>query len=153
MEFNISHSQEVVLLAFARSLAVGVDVEWLGRTADHAEVDARFFSEQEQRQLNALPVEDRPRAFLQCWTRKEAYLKARGFGLSRDPRTFSVLITGDVGAVLLEDHDDPTALNSWSIHPIHLEWPSDYCAAVASSAPCGAWRYRCVQWIGFGSWK
>lgn len=144
LQFNVSHSQELVLLAFSRSAPVGIDVEWLGGTADHSDVAGRFFSGREQSQLQALPPADRPRAFMECWTRKEAYLKARGFGLSRDTRTFSVSITGSAGEVLLEDNDDPSALDSWSIQPIHLGQPADYCAALAAQSPLETVKCLCL---------
>jgi 4'-phosphopantetheinyl transferase len=143
LEFNVSHSHDLILFAFARNLPVGIDVEWLGRNVAHVEVAARFFSERELSQLNVIPSQQRPLAFLECWTRKEAYLKARGSGLSRDPRTFSVSLTGNLEAALLEDQGDPPAPHSWSIQPIHLGEPSGYCAALAIQSPPGVVKCHC----------
>ena len=79
----------------------------------------------EQAEMNALPSEERHAAFLRCWTRKEAYLKAHGSGLSRDTRTFSVCSTGG----LIADERDSNAPSQWSIEG--LDPDGDYCAALA----------------------
>lgn len=129
LEFNISHSHELALLAFSWRISVGVDIEWLGRKIAHVDVSKRFFSQLEQEQLNSLPAEDHHRVFLECWTRKEAYLKARGSGLSRDTRTFSVSIAIDTNSQLLQDQIDPAAVQSWRIHPLQPQ--TEYCGALA----------------------
>ena len=132
LEFNVSHSHELALFAFCMSKPVGIDVEWLGRKVAHAEIAKRFFSDLEQAQLNKVPQENRCQAFLECWTRKEAYLKARGFGLSRDPRTFSVSLASETPAPLYEDRLAPSAARSWKIYPLQLH--PDYCGALAVEA-------------------
>lgn len=81
LRFNLSHSHGVVTLAVSASHAVGIDVEHVGRTARLAVAD-RFFAPAEIAALRALPVEQQPRRFLGYWTLKEAYIKARGAGLS-----------------------------------------------------------------------
>lgn len=132
LEFNVSHSHELALFAFSKNAPVGIDVEWLGRKVAYADIAERFFSDSEQAQLNDVPEADRHRAFLECWTRKEAYLKARGLGLSRDPRTFSVSLGSETHAQLREDQHDPSTAQSWQIHP--LQPHRDYCGAVAVKA-------------------
>lgn len=82
LEFNVSHSCNLALLAFAQARVVGVDVEHIGRDLDHEALAKRFFSPNEQLELNALPASERHLAFLRGWARKEAYLKAIGTGLT-----------------------------------------------------------------------
>src|SRR5580704_12029589 len=82
LQFNISHSGGVTLLAFARGREIGVDVEQLRSDFEVEAIARRFFSPSEQRQLAALPAEKSVDAFFRCWTRKEAYIKAIGDGLS-----------------------------------------------------------------------
>lgn len=80
--FNLSHSEEVALYAFARGREVGVDVEALRPMAEADAIAARFFSARERAVYDAAEAPERPAAFLRCWTRKEALAKALGEGLS-----------------------------------------------------------------------
>lgn len=95
LEFNLSHSQELALLAVTRDRPVGVDVECLrvisGGVQDLSDAP---FSDTERKALRALPPAERRTGFFRCWTRKEALIKATGEGLSRDLDSFDV----DVGA-------------------------------------------------------
>jgi 4'-phosphopantetheinyl transferase len=88
--FNVSHSGGIALYAFSRRREVGVDVEQVRQDLDVEPIARRFFSAFEQRQLFALPEEERNEAFFRCWTRKEAYIKAVGEGLSIPLREFDV---------------------------------------------------------------
>lgn len=81
IRFNISHSDQVVMLAVTRDLQVGIDVEDLDRRVP-LDAAASFFAADEMRQLEAMPALKRPRRFLDFWTLKESYIKARGEGLS-----------------------------------------------------------------------
>ncbi len=80
--FNLSHSQGLGLLAVAFGQEIGVDIERLDRTVDYAGIARRFFAPAEVNEFFALPSRDRPRAFCTGWTRKEAYIKARGKGMA-----------------------------------------------------------------------
>lgn len=82
LTFNLSHSGDRILLVFARSHAVGVDVERRRRVVDWQAVAGRFFEAQEQQDLADLPEPEQRQAFFRCWTRKEAFLKATGRGVS-----------------------------------------------------------------------
>ena len=91
VSFNVSHSGGVGLFAFAPSCEVGVDVELLDHArADDQRVAERFFSALEVRTLRACAPEARAHAFLRCWTRKEAFIKGRGEGLSLPLQDFDV---------------------------------------------------------------
>ncbi|MET7903983.1 4'-phosphopantetheinyl transferase superfamily protein [Streptomyces sp. NPDC005355] len=83
LHFNMSHAGDLVLFAFAGT-PVGADVENLQPASVVAQV-AQSLHPRERAELDALPEADRPAAFARCWTRKEAYLKGIGTGLSQDP--------------------------------------------------------------------
>jgi 4'-phosphopantetheinyl transferase len=90
LEFNLSHSGDVALLAVGADRPVGVDVEEVRAERASEEVARRFFSRGEVDDLLRLPAADRTEAFFRCWTRKEAYVKARGEGFSRRLDRFAV---------------------------------------------------------------
>jgi phosphopantetheinyl transferase len=81
LSFNLSHSGELMVCAFAPSGAIGVDIEVARRASDHAAVAARVFGAEEARRLERLDAQVREREFLRLWTRHEATLKCRGTGL------------------------------------------------------------------------
>ncbi len=118
VEFNVSHSGDVALLAFARGRPLGIDVEHLRDNFDHAAIARRFFSKQEQLQLEALAPSQRHHAFFRCWTRKEAYIKALGAGLSLPLDQFDVsLKPGDTNA-LLSTRPDAAEATRWSLQEV-----------------------------------
>ena len=118
VEFNVSHSGDVALLAFSRGRALGVDVEQLRENVDHAAIARRFFSEQEQRQLAELPPPERHLGFFRCWTRKEAYIKAQGTGLSLPLDQFDVSLKPGEQNALLSTHPDETEAAQWSLQEV-----------------------------------
>ena len=88
--FNLSHSGDRVLLAVARGRDVGVDVERTRRKVNWEAISRRFFAVGEQAVLFDLPDQERRGAFFRCWTRKEAFMKATGLGVTYGLRSFSV---------------------------------------------------------------
>ena len=82
LQFNLSHSGDLVLVAIARDRAVGIDVERIRTDMDVDDIAARFFSANERRIVASVDGLARYEAFFSCWTRKEAYLKAKGVGLA-----------------------------------------------------------------------
>jgi len=138
LEFNVSHSGHVALLAFARGRALGVDVEQLRENFDHAVIARRFFSEQEQHQLAALAPSERYQGFFRCWTRKEAYIKAQGTGLSLPLHQFDVsLKPGDRNA-LLATRPESAEASRWSLQEVMAG--EGYVVAVCMRGH--AWRLR-----------
>jgi len=116
--FNLSHSAGVALFAFNRGRQIGVDVEQVRRDSDTEAIARRFFSGHEQKQLAALPSEERVEAFFRCWTRKEAYIKATGDGLSLPLSQCDVsLVTGDTNALLATRPDDSEA-GHWRLQEV-----------------------------------
>jgi 4'-phosphopantetheinyl transferase len=88
--FNISHSHHLALIAISRNVTVGCDIELHDDRFLNENIPAHFFSPAEIAELNALPQPERLAAFFAGWTRKEAYIKARGLGLSLPLDSFDV---------------------------------------------------------------
>ncbi|MEJ7688409.1 MAG: 4'-phosphopantetheinyl transferase superfamily protein [Variovorax sp.] len=95
LRFNLSHCQSVALIAVCEQADVGADVELLRAMPDADALALACFTGSEHRALCEVAPEARDRAFLTCWTRKEACLKATGTGLSIDTRSFEVGIAPD----------------------------------------------------------
>src|SRR5262245_60913756 len=90
LHFNLSHSAECAVLAVTRVAPLGVDVERIRSQANREGIAGRFFSAAEVAQLASVAPEQRDEAFFNCWTRKEAYVKACGEGLARPLDQFAV---------------------------------------------------------------
>ncbi len=129
LQFNLSHTQGAVLLAICRQRAVGVDIERVREDFNPLEIAARFFSFSEQRALTSLPEAEQRQAFFRCWTRKEAFLKARGDGLSFPLQSFDVSIGAGEKEVLLTTPRDLEEAQRWQILPVNV--PAGCSAAVA----------------------
>jgi 4'-phosphopantetheinyl transferase len=116
--FNVSHSGGIALLAFSRSRDIGVDVEQVRHDSDIDAIARRFFSTHEQNQLAALPGDEKFEAFFRCWTRKEAYIKATGEGLSLPLHQFDVSVTAEDSDALLNTRPDSSEAARWSLRDI-----------------------------------
>jgi 4'-phosphopantetheinyl transferase len=116
--FNVSHSSGIALLAFTRRREIGVDVERVRTDSDREAIARRFFSINEQNQLAALPEEQRADAFFRCWTRKEAYIKATGDGLSLPLNQFDVSLDVDKTNVLLATRPDSGEAGHWLLREV-----------------------------------
>jgi len=92
LSFNLSHSGGLAVYAFAKARNLGIDVERIKPDFVSEDIARRYFSTREVNDLLSLPPEKRPEAFFHCWTRKEAYLKARGAGLQIPLDSFSVTL-------------------------------------------------------------
>jgi len=100
-QFSMSHCQGLALIAIGGRGPLGVDVELLRKVPDAAALAARHFTRRENEALSALPEHERDRAFLTCWTRKEACLKAIGVGMLVSPQSFEVGLEPDCRSVEL----------------------------------------------------
>ena len=115
LHFNVSHSGTKALLAFTHGRDVGVDVEQIRSNLDQQALARRFFSPAEQQALAALPSSEQCAAFFRCWTRKEAYIKAHGSGLSLPLNSFDVsLVPGERNA-LLATRPEAGEARRWSL--------------------------------------
>lgn len=140
IEFNMSHSGEMALYAVVRGASVGVDIEYPRPRTKYMRIAERFFSIEEFEALNALPADMRPVAFYRCWTRKEAYVKARGDGIAAGLDTFSVSL--EKRAQLLRSDAGPEEIKRW--HLMTLQPGGDYVAAVCASGQMP--DLSCFEW-------
>ena len=106
LRFNLSHSNEVALLAVSVDAEIGVDVEHIRADFASEDIARRYFSRAEVEVFNALPPEERVAAFFRCWTRKEAYIKAIGKGFSQSLSAFDVTLAPGMAPALLRAEDD-----------------------------------------------
>ena len=96
LAFNLAHSEGLALLAVTRGAAVGADIEFARPGFGGIDIAERFFAAGEVRELTALPEAEQEAGFLRCWTRKEAYVKAHGAGLSMELDSFEVPLSAAV---------------------------------------------------------
>lgn len=127
LEFNVSHTRGMAVLGFCRRCRIGVDVERIRTDFQTSEIAERFFSETERIALRNVAVEHRHEAFFRIWTRKEAYIKALGEGLSHPLHLFDVSL--DETARLLATRPDPGEAQRWRLEDLGL--PEGFVAAVA----------------------
>lgn len=127
LRFNLAHSHELALYAVSLNRDLGIDIEHL-KAELALDLAGQFFSEQERADLNRVPPEQMPLAFLNCWTRKEAYIKARGEGLSFPLDAFDVSLLPGAPAQLLRVAGDPDERTRWSMEA--LDPDKEYIAAL-----------------------
>ena len=129
LSFNTSHSDGMALFAITRECEIGVDVERIRPLPDMYEIARQFFCSEETSELMSLPIHQRERAFYLCWTRKEAYIKASGNGLSMPLDSFQVTLDPTERARFIHLDQDRDVANSWTLTNIKLTDP--YVAALA----------------------
>lgn len=144
ISFNVSHSHGLAFYAVTRGREIGVDLERIREDLDCEQIAARFFSPHENAVLRALPAKLKPEAFFNCWTRKEAYIKAKGGGLSSSLDQFDVSLAPGEPATLLKTRGDPEEATHWSLRA--LRPGPGYVAALAVEGH--GWRLACWQWLG-----
>ena len=143
LHFNLAHAGELALVALSADREVGVDLEFVRPELAGEEIAERFFSPSEAAALRTLPPEARVRAFFSCWTRKEAYLKARGEGLSLPLDRFTVSLSPGRPAALLDCRDDPEEALRWTL--VDLPPGPGYVGAAAARG--AGWQPLCWQWM------
>ena len=130
LEFNLSHSQELALLAVTWDRPVGVDVESMRvMSGGVLELSETPFSDTEREALRALPPAERRTGFFRCWTRKEALIKATGEGLNRDLDSFDVDVGPRCESALLQIDGRIGEDTGWLLRD--LPAPPGYAAAGA----------------------
>ncbi len=126
LRFNLSHSAGLALIAVSMRHEIGVDVEHLSRKVGQMkDIAKRFFAPGEYEQLCALSREELRRAFFCCWTRKEAYLKAMGAGLTHSLKNFEVSLGRKAELLWIKEGNT----EDWTLQ--HLEPAKGYVGAVA----------------------
>ena len=129
LSFNLSHSRDLALYAVTQKREIGVDVEFIREDINLLGIAKRFFSEREYAQLQALPRSCQLQTFFDCWTRKEAFIKAKGEGLLLALDQFDVSIAPGKPAALLRTKWDPGEASLWSLRS--LKPAPGYAAALA----------------------
>ena len=127
--FNLSNSDEMALIGFVLGREIGVDIEYLKRMPDCEQIAERFFSESERVVLRGIPAERKEETFFNCWTRKEAYLKAVGEGLAAPLDSFDVTLAPGEPPRMLTLRGDAEAASRWLFE--HLRPAPDYIGAIA----------------------
>ena len=151
VHFNLSHSANIALVAVSVSGEVGVDVEFWRDNVRHIEVAERFFSIAERRALRALRaldgnMYDVTRGFFSGWSRKEAYIKASGLGISRGLDYFDVSLEPTAPATILADRRDAQAVTRWKM--ANVDVGVGYSAAIVATAPLSVIRLYEAQLSG-----
>jgi len=136
LHFNLSHSGERALYAFALQRPLGIDIEWMKPDLAWRDLARHVFSAYEQQVLARLSAAEQLPAFYRGWTRKEAYIKARGMGLSLALDQFDVTMQADQPARILATRDDAHEAARWTL--CDLPCPTGYAAALAVAG--GGWR-------------
>lgn len=134
LRFNLSHSEGLAVIALTGCRDIGVDVEQV-RPINGMAIAGRYFSDDEITQLRRLPSQWHQEAFFSCWTAKEAYIKARGDGLSFALKDFDILIDPTQVPRILKIQGSSAPANQWALHRI-LPQPG-YIATLAIEAPPG----------------
>lgn len=142
VQFNLSHCRGVALVAVAAGRRVGVDLEFVSPRGAEGRIAERFFSAAEVTALRALPRELQEEAFFACWTRKEAYLKGRGEGLSIPLCAFSVSLAPGEPLALLGHAAAPEEARAWSLRS--LETVPGFATALAVEGE--GWRLEERSW-------
>ena len=113
IRFNLSHSHGLAVVAIGREREVGIDLELVRPGFAGEEIAKRYFSAKEFAELSRLPVELRTEGFFLCWTRKEAYIKARGDGLYIPLDSFDVSLTPGKPATLSSADESQWSIESF----------------------------------------
>ncbi len=149
LQFNVSHSGDYLLIGVTRGQAIGVDIENVKPNKDFLALAKRFFADSEYQEIKKYPTREQIAAFYRCWTRKEAFIKAIGLGLSFPLSDFEV----DVSEIpsdrscLLHVRDKKFAATDWMVRSILLDdLKSAYFAAFAmpqTEAHVFYWNFSC----------
>ena len=132
LQFNLTHSHEIALFVLVREVEIGIDVEFVREIDDLDGIAGRFFSVSEQADYFSLPKDQRAQGFYNCWTRKEAFIKAIGDGLSYPLEKFDVTLIPGERAQLLRIEDNPVEASHWTLEAFQPE--PGYTGAVALRA-------------------
>ncbi len=142
IHFNLSHSETQAIIALTLAQEIGVDIEKIETNKDYTGLSQRFFSAQEQAELNAISEADLARCFYTCWTRKEAFVKAMGDGLRYGLNNFDVSVEPESELSQINLHKKLENNLSW--FNISVDCEPGYSAALAVSDSAVSLRYRTI---------
>jgi 4'-phosphopantetheinyl transferase len=130
-QFNMTHSAGMAAIALGTDCQIGIDLERIRPLPEMQHIASSYFCPEEVAEIAFLPQHEREPAFFRCWTRKEAYVKAIGEGLSAPLNSFRVTLQADAPARLVHLGGDATAASGWTLHDLNLA--PDCTAALAYS--------------------
>jgi 4'-phosphopantetheinyl transferase len=142
IQFNMSHSEGLALFGFARDHEIGVDIEFIRDIPEMDRIAEQFFSNKESGVFRSLPESKKKEAFFNCWTRKEAFIKAIGDGLYQPLDMFEVSLRPGEPARLLSIDGDSRRASRWLIQDIK---PAPGFTAAFAVQRYG-WRLHFWQW-------
>ncbi|HPZ09763.1 MAG TPA: 4'-phosphopantetheinyl transferase superfamily protein [Candidatus Eremiobacteraeota bacterium] len=140
LSFNLSNSHGMALYGLTWNREIGIDIEYIPEDFNWEEIVKNFFSKREIKDLYKVPLHMRKRAFFNCWTRKEAYIKARGKGLSIPLHSFDVSLIPGEPAKLLEVRGEGEEKSRWHLKEIIID--SDYTSALAVEGQNLQFKYK-----------
>lgn len=143
LEFNLSHSHDLALFAFTLNRPIGVDIEFMRANLYEDDIARRFFSSAEVAALLALPENLRKCAFFNCWSRKEAFIKAVGVGIFYPLDKFDVAVDCDLtGEKQLNIHSGSERSKNWKLYALDIA--PNYAAAVVTEGESKNFNLRIV---------
>lgn len=142
LQFNVSHSHDLVLYAITRYRKIGIDLERVRLLLDAERTIAQIFSPHEQAVFRSLAPYQQQNVFFHGWTRKEAYTKACGDGLARPLDRIEVSLVPWEPVRFLRIDGDPQEARRWSL--FELRPATDYIGALAVEGT--RWTLKCWQW-------
>ncbi|MBL8006956.1 MAG: 4'-phosphopantetheinyl transferase superfamily protein [Ignavibacteria bacterium] len=147
IKFNLSHSCDYAVIAFSGINEIGVDIERLREMPDAMNIASRYFSEKEILEFSGLKNESINTEFFKCWTKKEAFIKAKGEGLSYPLKNFSVSVGDSRRAEIIEITGNPAEAENWSLYEIEIN--NEYVSALAVKSLKADLVYRNLHWKFF----
>ncbi len=145
LRFNVTHSRDRALFAITRGREVGIDLEYIHDDMAYEQIAEHQFTRNEVHTLNAIPSSRmRRETFFRIWTRKEAFLKARGLGLSLNPQTFDVPVTPATLTPLLGTKAGCSEMSRWLLYDLPSTGDS-VASLVVEGSPCSL---KCWHWLG-----
>lgn len=139
LTFNLSHTDGVIVLGVARGMRLGVDVEFVSERTGVLEIAPGFFAPEEVADLQGLPAGLRQQRFFEYWTLKEAYIKARGEGLSIPLDQFGFTLRGEHAVALSTDPRQADTASAWRFQQFRLS-PRHLLAVCSDTASLGQTR-------------
>ncbi len=130
VQFNMTHTSHMALIAITLSREVGIDVERIRDNLQWEKLARRYFSPLEYSGYCRLPESERLRSFFVCWTRKEAVLKAIGTGLGGGLASFDITVDPDAAPALVANRWQGRFHGHWTLHPLHPG--ADYVATLVA---------------------
>jgi len=118
LHFNLSHSHDIALFVLTLGRKAGIDVEQIQQDFSDLAIPERFFTSREATMLRGLPMSQQPEAFFELWVRKEAYVKARGMGLSLPLDSFEVPLGDGETVKLLQTEQSAAPAAPWTMRAL-----------------------------------